>query len=63
MPIDIQHLHISSRVVQRAEDEAAAPDAEPASPGDGRAAGQLREQVLAECKRMIRDALNQRQER
>ncbi|SEN77454.1 hypothetical protein SAMN05428959_10361 [Duganella sp. CF517] len=64
MPIDIQNLHIKSTVVQRAGgDEAAGAAGEPAQPVDERAAARLREQLLAECKRMIRDALNQRQER
>lgn len=62
MPIDIQNLHIKSSVVQRAEDDAPAPAAGPAPAGDEQAA-RLREQILAECKRLIRDALNQRQER
>ena len=62
MPIDIQNLHIKSSVVQRTGEDAAAPVAEPAR-GEQRAATQLREQLLAECKRMIRDALSQRQER
>lgn len=63
MPIDIQNLHIKSSVVQRAEDDAPAPAAGPAPAGDEQAAALLREQILAECKRLIRDALNQRQER
>ncbi len=63
MPIDIQNLHIKSSVVQRAGDDGAAPVADQAPPGDERDGAQLREQLLAECKRMIRDALNQRQER
>lgn len=63
MPIDIQNLHIKSSVVQRAEDDAPAAPAASAPAGDEQAAARLREQILAECKRLIRDALNQRQER
>lgn len=63
MPIDIQNLHIKSSVVQRAGDDCA-PSATGLAPADDeRAVAELREQILAECKRMIRDTLNQRQER
>ena len=63
MPIDIQNLHIKSSVVQRAADNDDAPATSQAPAGDDRAAADMREQILAECKRLIRDALYQRQER
>lgn len=63
MPIDIQNLHIKSSVVQRAGDDSATPAAGLSPADDERAASELREHILAECKRMIRAALTQRQER
>ena len=62
MPIDIQNLHIKSSVVQRACDDGAAP-ADGLAPADDERDAELRQQILAECKRLIRDALYQRQER
>lgn len=62
MPIDIQNLHIKSSVVQRAGDDDAAP-ADGIAPADDERDAELRQQILAECKRLIRDALYQRQER
>lgn len=63
MPIDIQNLHIKSTVLQGANDEHDAPATAAPAPDSAREAARLREQLLAECKRMIRDALNERQER
>lgn len=66
MPIEINELHIRSSVVQRAGDDDAderggAPDAADADEADSLQA--QREQLLAECRRMIRDALLQQRER
>jgi len=66
MPIEIGQLHIKSNVVQRAGDGDGAA-AEPAAGGsctdDDETARAWREQTLVECRRMIRDAIRQLQER
>lgn len=76
MPIEIKQLHIKSSVTQRAAAPAATPAAAgTAAPapaggagccdggGDGAAASGEREQTLAACRRMIRDAMRELRER
>ncbi|MBE3024388.1 hypothetical protein GQ37_013945 [Janthinobacterium sp. BJB1] len=66
MPIDIQQLHIKSSVVQRAAEDAPQGAAQ-AIPGNScceeSSAATQREQILADCKRLIRAAISQLQER
>ncbi|MDC8760333.1 DUF5908 family protein [Janthinobacterium fluminis] len=67
MAIEIQQLHIKSSVVQGAGGAAKTRPADAAasdcsSAGDSCSAAQ-RELVLAECRRLIRTALGQLQER
>jgi hypothetical protein len=67
MPIEINELHIRSSVVQRARDDDAGERGGAPDEADADEAGDTllaqREQLLAECRRMIRDALLQLRER